>query len=637
MNDSVCGTKGRGDDEMRATLEAVPLSAPPHPFPVKILSVLAVILMNEALCATMLLPFIGLYVARLQGVSPDEAGFASGFLVGVFMLGQVCSGKTWGWFSDVYGRKPALRMGLFFTAIVMLLFGVSPNLPMACALRFLQGVGNGNLLVAKAMIPEVVPKIHEARGYTIVSLTWGIGSLVGPVVGGLLYDPSRYGFLHLSETGFFATFPAFLPSMSICIYGVVALLCSQALPESNPNAHPLPSFSEVLLSICGARDLPDEADENRSSLAVTNKGLSPPSVTAFSYWDAFALERTRLALILYMLIAIADIAITEILPLWMVASVPKGGLGVESDDVAIVLASSGVSVIGANIGFAKAISLVGSLERLWVIGVVLWGAFAVITPASAVHCSHPLQLVMVINGIRMTGVAWCFSSTSMLIGRAAPPGQLGSMNGIAQSCAAVVRCVTPLLAAPLFAWSINTPHFFPFDESFSIILSVVPLVATLPISARLHAVMDEYVATLSGSNGPVTTIDATSFGFEESQYQNTSPRSLGMQVEDLPVAYAPESLCSSPSQPEHVDSDHHSDPSLAYVPYQNLPQTLQQNVGDQHVRRGHSPWIESVSLMVSPGLSHEVLVLERFGCDADGIRTPQLSNLHVHHPSSLET
>jgi MFS family permease len=286
---------------------------------------LAIILMNESICDTMLMPFVGLYVAKLQGVSPDEAGFASGFLVGVFMFGQVFSGKTWGWFSDVYGRKPAMQMGLLGTGVVMLFFGISPNLPIACLLRFLQGVGNGNLLVAKAMIPEVVPKAHEAKGYSLVSLTWGIGSLIGPVVGGVLYDPTRYESLGLSPTGMFGQYPALLPSLAIACYSFFALACSQFIPESNKDAKKPPSVREALgmglnkvKKLGGGGGASTQRKHDIDTLTeleggvdkATDKNAAPkaPKKKAFSFKEAFMLERTRLTLMMYMFISFAAIS-----------------------------------------------------------------------------------------------------------------------------------------------------------------------------------------------------------------------------------------------------------------------------------------------------------------------------------------
>ena len=193
------------------------------PFPTGKAAILGITVLNESMCSNMLLPFIALLVAFIQGISVEEAGFASGFLIAVFQIGQVVSGKRWGALSDRYGRKPILQCGLFLSGIVMLLFGLSPNIYIAIALRFLHGLANGNVLVAKAMIPEVVGhKAHEAKGYAIPSLTWCLGTLIGSAIGGALYDPTRFSWFRNLFGGdtssgvlmFLASHPAFLPSLT---------------------------------------------------------------------------------------------------------------------------------------------------------------------------------------------------------------------------------------------------------------------------------------------------------------------------------------------------------------------------------------------------------------------------------------
>ncbi|CAJ1034867.1 hypothetical protein IOCL2690_000771900, partial [Leishmania lindenbergi] len=91
------------------------------PLPMNQLFPMAFVLLNESICSTMLLPFVGLLVAHLKGVSVNEAGYFSGILIGVFMLGQVVSSRMWGWVSDKYGRRFPLISGLFTSGFMMLI------------------------------------------------------------------------------------------------------------------------------------------------------------------------------------------------------------------------------------------------------------------------------------------------------------------------------------------------------------------------------------------------------------------------------------------------------------------------------------------------------------------------------------
>ena len=70
------------------------------PLPLSQMIPMTIVIMNESICSTMLMPFIGPLVAFLRGVPVNEAGYFSGAMIGMFMLGQVVSAKTWGRISD---------------------------------------------------------------------------------------------------------------------------------------------------------------------------------------------------------------------------------------------------------------------------------------------------------------------------------------------------------------------------------------------------------------------------------------------------------------------------------------------------------------------------------------------------------
>ncbi|CAM43489.1 conserved hypothetical protein [Leishmania braziliensis MHOM/BR/75/M2904] len=148
---------------------------------------MAFVLLNESICSTMLLPFVGLLVAHLKGVSVNEAGYFSGILIGVFMLGQVVSSRMWGWVSDKYGRRFPLISGLFTSGFMMLGFGLSTSVWMCGIFRFMHGLFNGNVLVAKTMMADITDKTNAAKGFAFVSLCYGIGVLIGPTLGGTLH------------------------------------------------------------------------------------------------------------------------------------------------------------------------------------------------------------------------------------------------------------------------------------------------------------------------------------------------------------------------------------------------------------------------------------------------------------------
>lgn len=216
------------------------------PLPLSQMIPMTIVIMNESICSTMLMPFIGPLVAFLRGVPVNEAGYFSGAMIGMFMLGQVVSAKTWGRISDKYGRRFPLISGLFTSGLMMLGFGLSTNVWLLAVFRFFQGLFNGNVLVAKTMMADITDRTNQAGGFSFMSLCNAFGFLIGPGIGGLLYDPTKSKILAwagFDKHGFFATHPAFLTSLVVFIYTIIGMLvCTFLVKESNPKAQPLPGF-----------------------------------------------------------------------------------------------------------------------------------------------------------------------------------------------------------------------------------------------------------------------------------------------------------------------------------------------------------------------------------------------------------
>lgn len=206
------------------------------------MAILSAVLVSESLSATLMMPFVGLFVAHLKHIPPSEAGYMSGLLISVFQLGQMLTGKMWGTASDRVGRKPMILLGLLANAVVSTFFGMSPNLTFCIITRFIHGCANGNVLVAKTVIADITDKETEGMGFAAISIFWGVGSVVGPAMGGYLYDPTHHAILGpllfpgLGEDSgnVFAVHPALLPCLIISVFSVVTLLLiSRVLPETS--------------------------------------------------------------------------------------------------------------------------------------------------------------------------------------------------------------------------------------------------------------------------------------------------------------------------------------------------------------------------------------------------------------------
>jgi DHA1 family multidrug resistance protein-like MFS transporter len=136
-------------------------------------------------------PIMPLFLPKL-GVTTD-AGIAlwAGILNGTTSFVAAFASPLWGRLADTYGRKPMLIRSSCAIAVFTALMGMSLNVWQFFAARALMGVFAGFSSTAMALVAAQVPE--QRLGYALGWLSSGqlVGSLVGPVIGGLLADATN--------------------------------------------------------------------------------------------------------------------------------------------------------------------------------------------------------------------------------------------------------------------------------------------------------------------------------------------------------------------------------------------------------------------------------------------------------------
>ncbi|KAI5290797.1 hypothetical protein KEM52_000350, partial [Ascosphaera acerosa] len=163
-------------------------------------------------------PYVYFMVASFHVTSDDrKIALYAGGVTSAFTFAEFSAGVFWGRMSDRIGRKPVLMMGLAGTAISMIIFGMSPNLPVALLARALGGLLNGNIGVLQTTVAELVTdKKDQPRAYSIMPFVWCLGSIIGPAMGGALAQPcDNYPSL-FPRGSIFDSFPFLLPNL-ICV------------------------------------------------------------------------------------------------------------------------------------------------------------------------------------------------------------------------------------------------------------------------------------------------------------------------------------------------------------------------------------------------------------------------------------
>lgn len=126
----------------------------------------------------MLIPILPFYAKELGG-----GGLIVGLLVSSFAIAQLLSAPFWGRFSDRYGRRPALLVGLSASALAYLIFAFSDHLWLLFLSRLVQGAGGGTVGVIQAYVTDTLEPKQRARGLGWLSAATNAGVALGPVLG----------------------------------------------------------------------------------------------------------------------------------------------------------------------------------------------------------------------------------------------------------------------------------------------------------------------------------------------------------------------------------------------------------------------------------------------------------------------
>ncbi|HTR77892.1 MAG TPA: MFS transporter [Gemmatimonadaceae bacterium] len=126
----------------------------------------------------MVLPILPFYAKSLGATA-----FVFGILVSSFSVAQLLSAPLWGRFSDRYGRRPALLIGLAGSAIAYVIFAYANSLWLLLLSRLVQGAGGGTTGVIQAYVADAVKPEDRARGLGWLSAATNAGVAIGPVLG----------------------------------------------------------------------------------------------------------------------------------------------------------------------------------------------------------------------------------------------------------------------------------------------------------------------------------------------------------------------------------------------------------------------------------------------------------------------
>ena len=352
-----------------------------------------------------ILPVLPELIVDVTGEPLHQAARYGGWLAFVYALMQFFCAPVAGNLSDRFGRRPVLLISLAVFSVDYLIMGFAPTLAWLVVGRLIAGTSATSFGIANAYIADIFPPEKRAQNFALMGAAFGVGFLLGPVIGGFL---GEFG----PRTPFFATAGI---AFANCIFGWL-VLPETLRPENRrrfefARANPVGAFEQmarypVVIGMLGAYFLYMLAHD---SLPAT--------------WAFYTMERYEwgpreigfsLGAVGICMLLVQGVLIRRVIPAWGAERTAVFGLAV-----------SAVSFLG------YAFSPVGWMMYVWI---VLGAASGFVMPA--------------INSI---------------MSRQVPANAQGELQGLVGSVASSTFVISPVMMTQLFAYfsGPTAPVYFP--------------------------------------------------------------------------------------------------------------------------------------------------------------------------------
>ena len=374
------------------------------------------------------LPVLPNLIQELTGLSLSEAAFWGGFLAVSYAIMQFLMSPTIGNLSDRFGRRPVLLASLATLTVNYVIMALSPVLWLLFVGRIVSGAAGATHATANAYMADISPPEKRAQNFAMVSAAFGIGFIIGPVIGGLAGEISpRAPFL------------------------VAALLCGLNL-------------------IYGAIVLPETLSADRRR----------PFVWARANPVGVLHHILQLPMIAWFLLAYAPFQLSHHVYPAIWAFFSQEAFGWTTADVGVSLAVFGISMAIIQGWLIRIIlARIGAVSTAWVgfaVSAMTLAGLAVATQGWVAYLIVPFSALGVI----------CTPALTSLMSNRIPDDAQGELQGVLTSITAITTIITPLLMTQLFGHFTGptAPVYFPGAPFLA--ASIAALLAMVPFAIGLR-------------------------------------------------------------------------------------------------------------------------------------------------------
>lgn len=154
--------------------------------PNKALPFIFITLLIDVIGLGIIIPVIPGLIQSMTGSDISKASIYGGLLTFAYSFMQFLFSPILGGLSDKYGRRPILLFSLFGFGIDYIFMGLAPTIGWLFVGRAISGITGASFTTAGAYIADISTPEKRAQNFGMIGAAFGIGFIIGPVVGGLL-------------------------------------------------------------------------------------------------------------------------------------------------------------------------------------------------------------------------------------------------------------------------------------------------------------------------------------------------------------------------------------------------------------------------------------------------------------------
>lgn len=140
----------------------------------------------DVLALGIIVPVLPPLVVAFLGGNTARAAQIYGLFATAWALMQFVASPVLGALSDRFGRRPIILLSIAGLGLDYILMAMAPTLGWLFVGRVISGVTSASFATAAAYIADVTPPEQRAKSFGLIGAAFGLGFVLGPVMGGLL-------------------------------------------------------------------------------------------------------------------------------------------------------------------------------------------------------------------------------------------------------------------------------------------------------------------------------------------------------------------------------------------------------------------------------------------------------------------